>query len=173
MEHRFKEFDQSEWMDNLELLSTCEMFARRYEIDPKLIKAIITQESSWNCYAIRYEQTYSYLYKEEEFAKKCKVSLSTEINTQKMSWGLCQLMGALARELGHEGALPELIDPAINIELACKHLSHLKKMVTCEDDIISAYNGGLGALHRIEGKYRNQGYVDSVKKHYDSYLQRL
>ena len=85
--------------------------------DSDLVKAIITQESGWNAFAIRYEQTYQYLFNPDEFAKKNKVTLSTEINTQKMSWGLGQIMGAVARELGFEGSMPLLSDAQLNILL--------------------------------------------------------
>ena len=133
--------------------------------DSDLVKAIITQESGWNAFAIRYEQTYQYLFNPDEFAKKNKVTLSTEINTQKMSWGLGQIMGAVARELGFEGSMPLLSDAQLNILLMCTHISRLKKISDQTDDIIAMYNGGTGALHKLDGKYKNFGYVDSVKKH--------
>src|SRR6478736_1371356 len=97
-------------------------------IDPNLFKAIISQESAWNIFAIRTEPTYKWLYQPEEFAKNPLINLSTEVATQKMSWGLGQIMGALAREQGHKGLMGELLDPNINIKHIGLRLKTLSKM---------------------------------------------
>ena len=136
-----------------------------YSLDPHILQAIITQESNWNIYAIRFEATYPYLYEPEVFSKKMKVSLSTEINSQKMSWGLGQVMGAVAREHGYSHPLPSLIDPQMNVIQMCLILQNIKKHSTLLSDLFACYNGGLKALHKVNGKYLNQGYVDSCVSH--------
>ena len=72
-------------------------------------------------------------------------------------------MGALLREQGHVGFLPEALKPDINITHICKRILSLKKISPDQNDIIAMYNGGPGALKKDSfGKYKNQGYVDSV-----------
>ena len=46
---------------------------------------------------------------------------------QSTSWGLCQLMGAVARELGYAGSPKSLCDPDVNIFIGCLHLSNILK----------------------------------------------
>lgn len=134
-----------------------------YQIDPKWVKAIITTESNWNQYAVRYEANYSYIFNPSRFTNT-EISMSTEIATQKMSWGLCQIMGGLAREQGHTGLMAELVNPDVNIKHLCVRLCHLKKISENEDDIFSMYNGGPGELNqKVNGIYFNQTYVDKVK----------
>jgi soluble lytic murein transglycosylase-like protein len=136
----------------------------KYDIPSEWVKGIITQESNWDPFAVRYEPTYSYLFHVSEYANRLGISIQTETQCQKMSWGLGQLMGALARELGHQGQMGLLFDLNINIDLLSKRLAQLKKISPIPDDVFAMYNGGPGALKKVNGKYTNQSYVDSVKK---------
>lgn len=142
--------------------------ADSYGISSNLVQAFISQESQWNPWAIRYEPTYSYLCDPDRFAKLNKITRATESTLQKMSWGLGQIMGAVARELGFEESLIRLTEPQVNIKIMCEFIKKLQQRSTKLDDIIAMYNGGPGALERMEGKYKNQGYVDSV----NNYLQK-
>lgn len=136
--------------------------SKDFSIEPKWIKAIITQESAWNPYAIRFEPNYIYLFKPEIFAKKAGFTLDTETISQKISWGLGQIMGALAREQGFKGAMPELLKPEINILHICIRLKNLKVKFSKAEDVFAAYNGGFGAVKKINDEYKNQKYVDSI-----------
>lgn len=135
--------------------------ADKWDIDPSWLKAIISTESSWDTCAIRYEPNYVYLYNTETCAKVCRVTLGTEIATQKMSWGLCQIMGALAREQGFVKMLPELIDPKVNIYQLAVRIDHLRGIKNDQNWIFAAYNAGPG-VKEMDGKYPNQQYVDKV-----------
>lgn len=141
--------------------------ANSYGIDPLWVKAIVAQESAFNPYALRYEERYQYLYKVPIFAHKLGISEDTEMTTQKMSFGLGQVMLALAREQGFDGHAGELFQPEINIEHVCKRLQYLKaRNFFAPDDVFAGYNGGPGAMIKTAGNiYRNQDYVDSVKRH--------
>jgi soluble lytic murein transglycosylase-like protein len=138
---------------------------RGHDIDPEIVAALITQESNWDPWVARYEPTYSYLYKPDEFAKKNKITRLTEECLQKVSFGLGQIMGAVAREMGHEDSLLKMSDPKINVDIMCKYLNRLENSSKSTDDIIAMYNGGKGALQKVDGKYKNQSYVDSVNNH--------
>ena len=59
------------------------------------------------------------------------------------SYGLCQVMGAVAREHGYSGHLEDLADPAINLDLGAKHLR--AKIKQAHGDLrggLLLYNGG-------------------------------
>lgn len=136
-----------------------------YGLDPSWFPAIITQESRWNLLAVRYEPNYAYLYRPEQFTSGFN-SMATEVNTQKTSWGLGQIMGALAREQGHTGLMAELLIPDINIKHMAIRLAGLKKRSTEADFIFAGYNGGPGAMHKLaNGQFPNQQYVDGVRKY--------
>lgn len=139
--------------------------AQSYDLNSNWLKAIIRQESNFNPYALRLEPTFSYYCTPELFAKKLGVTLQTEICTQKMSWGLGQLMGSLIRELGMDDSMGKAFLPETNILLIAKNLVKIQKSCSTIDDIFAVYNGGLGALKKVNGKYINQSYIDSVKKH--------
>jgi len=136
-----------------------------FEVSPKWVNAIILQESSWKNYALRFEPNYPYLFQVDQFAKKLVITSATETTCQKMSWGLGQIMGALAREQGHDGPMGQLFKPKYNILHMCKRIQTLKKISPRMDDIFAMYNGGPGALiKKKDGIFKNQVYVDSVKK---------
>jgi soluble lytic murein transglycosylase-like protein len=95
----------------------------RYVIDPALIKAVITKESSWNPGALRVEP---------------------QINDA--SYGLMQLLQRTAAGM-QPGVTPsDLFDPSINIDLGTRYLSGQVNRYGLPDGI-SAYNAG----HPISG----------------------
>jgi soluble lytic murein transglycosylase-like protein len=132
-----------------------------YQIDPKWIHALITVESNWTVTALKYEPNYFYLYKPEQCASLCKVTYATEIVTQKISWGLGQIMGALARQQGHVGNMPELLRPEVNIKHMCIYLDQLKKNSLTDEFVFAKYNGGPGAVN-ADGTVVNPDYVSKV-----------
>ena len=143
--------------------------ALKYNVTSDWLKAIITQESRFDPYALRYEEKYSYLYKVKEMALKCRVSTDTETQEQKFSWGLGQLMGALVREQGFTEPMGRLFEPVINIDHIAIRLRDLMKKSPVDTDVFAMYNGGIGALSKKTICYPNQSYVDSVKKHLQSF----
>jgi soluble lytic murein transglycosylase-like protein len=144
--------------------------ALRYEVDHKVIDAIITQESHWDAFAIRYEEKYPYLLNPLHYAELLSISLSTETELQKMSWGLGQVMGAMARELGFNGPMGLLLHERVNIDIVCRLIQKINKVVKTPEEVFATYNGGHGALDKVDGKFRNQAYVDSAMEHYKEAL---
>ncbi len=140
--------------------------AKRFGVDPLLVQALITVESNWDEWAYRFEPNYLYLFKAKEFAVKDAVSLASETSFQKTSFGLMQVMGAVAREHGLEGSLGRLFIPEINMEYGIRLLLSLKRRYERLQDQIAAYNAGSAKTDALTGQYRNQRYVDKVLRAY-------
>lgn len=85
---------------------------------------------------------------------------------QQASWGLLQVMGAVARERGCRAPyLTALLRPRVGLEYGCAHLAHYKKRFIDSDGwpgVIAAYNQG-GVYRDSEGAFRNAGYVAKVR----------
>lgn len=137
-------------------------------IDWKLVQAICQKESSLNTQAVRFEPQYKYVYKVDELAKKLRITSATEEATQKFSYGLGQIMGAVCREYGYSEPLMLLLsDWRVALSYSVKHLVNYSKKYKTTSDVIAAYNAG--SPRRTEaGLYVNQSYVDSVLKNYQA-----
>lgn len=136
-----------------------------FAIDPVLIMAVVCQESRGRTNAIRFEPS---CYKNNIviapniIAAKLYITTETEKVLQCCSYGLMQIMGSAAREFGFTDVLTELLNPHEGLFWGVKYLSHcLNRYNGVIDDAISAYNSG--HISKIDGKYHNQNYVDSVK----------
>jgi len=175
--------------------------ATKYGLDPRLVCALCEVESSWEPRAIRQEVKYPYLYglaagetgviacirgaageQLHTLLREIQSSIATEVVMQKTSWGLMQIMGAVARERGFRGWLTELCDPAVNLEWGCRHLrwmvdhpldyglsiaqgpAVLKGTLA---DLAAAWNGG--SCRIVNDTYANQSYVDRVVKAMEGY----
>jgi len=92
------------------------------------------------------------------------------------SYGLMQILFTTASGLGFAGTADELYDPATNIDLGGKALfeimERLKKHDYSNFDLwfieiaLARYNGGSFRNPDMEGKLRNQVYVDRVLETY-------
>jgi len=140
--------------------------ATNHNVDAFIIAAIIQKESEGDQYACRYEGHYKYLFKPQFFAKKNRISLETETTLQKTSFGLMQIMGAVAREDGHEKELVELAaKPELALDLSVKHFKKFLDKYGKLEDAVSAYNAG-SVRKDMAGNYSNQYYVDTVMSFY-------
>lgn len=97
-------------------------YADKYELDPLLVQALITIESNGDQWAIRHEPHYKWLYKPQVFSAKLGITAITEKICQQTSWGLMQIMGAVAREHGFNLPMPILCLPEHNLDIGCKFL---------------------------------------------------
>lgn len=127
-----------------------------YQLNPKLVAAIIIQESGGNKWATRVEEAFYSKYLKPKLRSQLAghvpsmiPTLSTEKWNRATSFGLCQIMGDTARVLGFDGQfLAEIYDERINIELCCKFLrrafgqfaSYAEPIRT--ERVLLAYNGG-------------------------------
>lgn len=167
-------------LDEVTLDSLC----ARLNLPELLVMAIVRVESGGNPYAWNPEPRYRYLWdvkKKAPFRALTPDEIAAEVPPkdfptlggdrdqewwgQQASWGLMQVMGAVARECGfNRPYLPELCDPALSLEYGCRHLSTLRDRFVTRygwNGVIAAYNAGSPRLS-ADGKFENQGYVDKV-----------
>ena len=139
-------------MNREELIQLIMAMAWQANLQPALVLAVVEQESNFQPWAIRYEDGFYRRYI-QPLILKGEVKSDTEARARATSWGVMQVMGQVAREIGFKGKyLSELCDPPIGIYFGCRHLSH--KLTLSTGDIkrtLLSYNGGA-----------NQKYPDEV-----------
>lgn len=149
-----------------ELRTLIEHHPDRGTIPVELVLAMCMKESSFREYAIKPELHYRYL-----VGKPDELSIAERLG-QQHSWGLMQVMGAVARELGFKGAFHELWNPSVGLQYGLLKLHALRKKYDTWPAVISAYNAGHVEL--VNGKYKNQaGYVDPVLKYWNEYEHQI
>lgn len=139
-----------------------------HEVPWTLLAAIVQTESAGDTLAARFEAQYKYIVDVKKYASENNISADTELVFQKTSWGLGQVMGGVARELGHQRSLLELLQPEIGLKYCCLQIKRLAKRHAERSDIIASYNAG-SPIKNLTGQYKNQMYVDKVT----SYLLAL
>lgn len=155
-------------MNELDLTHLIMHHPDRGELPVGLVKAICKQESGFDEDAYRYEPNYRYLVGDSLTMNE------TERFGQKVSWGLMQTMGGVMREHGFMSKwfTRACSEPAIALRYGMLHLRMYQKRYGDWYDVIAAYNAGSPRKNE-QGKYVNQGYVDSVVKHWRSFDTHL
>jgi soluble lytic murein transglycosylase-like protein len=120
------------------LVDLAKQTASVYGLDPILVCAVIEQESDWEPWSIRYEDAFYNHYVDPSGVQRS----STEYRARAFSWGLMQIMGEVARELGFTGHLASLCDPATGINWGCRKLQQCLKSTTSVHDALQRWNGG-------------------------------
>lgn len=123
--------------------------ARTHCLDPFTVAAVVSRESEGNPWVMRREPDYPYLFDREtrQAVRRKDVNSQTfpggpvEMLGQTQSWGLMQVMGAIAREMGHEGRFSSLLDSATNFEIGCRFPAQLQARWG-EFDGLAAYHVG-------------------------------
>lgn len=152
-------------------------YSTRFGIPPKIVSAIIEVESERNPWATRHEPHYRFLWNvsqgepwhgqdtPHQFPHFKPASAHTEYMAQKTSWGMMQVMGAVARELGFTRPfLSELCDPDVGVYYGCKLLAKLYKRYGDRhgwEGVVAAYNAG-SPRQQDNGQWENQHYVSGV-----------
>lgn len=128
-------------------------------ISPQLVCAVVEQESAWNTFAVRYEPGFLAKYVAPQYTKGGMSA--TECYTRAMSWGLMQVMGEVARELGFDGSwLTELTDPKVGLEFGCKKLKRcLSHAAGDEAKGLLEWNGGANKNYPAEVLARKANYA--------------
>jgi soluble lytic murein transglycosylase-like protein len=119
-------------------------YADKYKIDRVFLLALVKTESNFNPLAQRYEAAYPYLYSPKELAEVVGCSRFTMEDCQRTSYGLCQVMGAVAYEGGFRGWPAKLFDVEVNLKFACEHIIKLVKKweVYTHEEMYASYNSG-------------------------------
>ena len=136
--------------------------AQEQSLPWQLVYAICKVESSLNPYARRYEPRYKWLYGD------ANLMTDTELIGQRQSWGLMQVMGAVARELGLPANrdFTELCKIPTGLLYGCLHLRHYRSRYTHWTDAIAAYNAG-SPRRTQDGRYTNHSYVEKVLREWN------
>lgn len=152
-------------------------------LDPRLVEAVVLIESGGDTWAWNPEPKYRYFWNVRaktpfrpvtpaEVAGKVPPAdfptLASDPDQewwgQQASWGLMQVMGAVARELGYRGAfLTQLSDSATGLFYGCKKLKN--ELVWADRDAraaLAAYNGGRVGNKPGTSPLRNAAYADKV-----------
>jgi hypothetical protein len=165
--------------------SLIEAAAQARNLDPNLVEGLILQESSGNTFSWNPEPRYRYLwnvathqpFRPLTFAERASEEPPTDFPflkgdrdqewwAQQASWGLCQVMGATAREEGFRGPyLTQLCDPETNLTIGCSVLAKLLLWSAGNVHLaLAAYNAGIGGASSEAG----QRYATSVLVFYRS-----
>jgi soluble lytic murein transglycosylase-like protein len=143
--------------------------AKLFELDPYLVAALVATESSYDERALRYEPEFKYFCTPEKFAKDWRVTLATETQLQKFSYGPLQIMGATAREQGFTGFMLDLCRVDVGLYWGCKYFAMLLSRHVDRDKAIVSYNAG-SPRKDSSGVFVNQVYLDKVMRHYGEVL---
>lgn len=158
--------------------------AARHALPLSLVLGVVERESSFRVAAWNPEPPYQYFWDvarrkpfraltaqeitsevpPEDFPAPEGVPLDAEWWGQQASWGLMQVMGGVARELGYDGHwLTEILtDTVLAVDLGCRHLQRkLRRYGPDLAPVVAAYNAG-SPRRRVDGRFRNQAYVDEV-----------
>ncbi len=143
-----------------------------FDVPATFIAAIVKVESNGNPYAWNPEPRYRYLWDVKQrapFRPLTKFELESEIPPadfptkagdrdqewwgQAASWGLMQVMGAVAREQGFSGDyLTEMTDPGLNLYYGCKVIKGLVLWSGSDyNRVAAAYNAGRGGWRSPAG----------------------
>lgn len=168
-------------------------------IDPDLLAALVDKESSGEPDAWNPEPKYRYLWNVREgrpFRRVTDIELAAKFPpadfpalagdpdnewwAQQASWGLTQIMGAVAREHGYKGKYLTALccDVEINLAIGAEHLAaqikwasglyvglESRRQAVATRSGLAAYNGGRVG-NAPTGTIRNMAYADDVLDRY-------
>jgi hypothetical protein len=157
-------------MDSDRTISYVKEISTGMGLDVNLALAISFVESSLDTTKVRYEPKWEYLVNPDKYAGQLGITLETEVQLQKMSFGPLQIMGSNARSLGFNGTLVLLVQPQLGVLYGCRFLKTIVAKYPTRSDAISAYNAG-HPTKAADGTYQNQNYVDKVTNRLN-YLKR-
>lgn len=151
-----------DWAKRLPL-ETIKAIAIEQGLDYRLVAAICMQESSGNSFATRFEPTYKWVYNVNELTRSVGCTANTMMVMQMTSWGMMQVMGAVAYENGFSPKqyCTQLVLPHVGILYGCKLLKKLWAKHDTIDKVIASYNAGNPKPY-LDGDAKAKKYVDSV-----------
>ncbi len=133
--------------------------ARILGVHPEILACFVAIESGFHPSVVRYEPNWKYSLTPDLFSRKLGISARTEFELQKFSWGLLQIMGTVAREVGFDGHLTELCYPDVGLQIGGLKVLQVLQKFGASTDAVASYNGG-SPFKSPDGLYLNQEYVD-------------
>lgn len=139
--------------------------AGQHGLEPRMVEAVVLQESGGNTDAFRFEPKFYARY-------LAKLPACKGLNPRRISssYGLMQLMYWVAKELGFQDEPETLFVPAIGLEWGCRKLAELWAWSGQDlDSTWAAYNGGKADnAPGHQPALRNGSYARSVRGIYQS-----
>lgn len=161
-----------DWLETLEI-DLINLYAKNHGIDSFLLAAVIQTESGGNPWACRYEPQFQHTFNLAELSQLIGCSYSTMEMMQKTSWGLMQVMGSVAYELGLGAEKNDfdkwptsLLNPYKGLYYGCLHLKEkIDRYGSAPEVAYAAYNAGSPRL-LSNGMYVNQRQIDNFMRNY-------
>lgn len=145
-----------------ELVALAKRRAAALNLDPAIVCAMCERESSWDPWMIRYEPDFR-----SRYVAPLHLPPTVEI-ARSVSWGLMQVMGQTARELGYVEQFAKLCDPPIGLYWGCRDFA--RKMREAGNNNVEKalleYNGGANPAYPYDvltraARYRVAPVVNS------------
>lgn len=125
-------------MSSSEFVTLARQQARLYSLNESLVCAVCEHESSWDPWASRPEPAF-----EKRYEEIIKTLTPQERWLRSISYGLMQVMGQTAYELGFTGKFPtKLCDPLTGLTYGCLDLKRCILKSPDEKTALLHYNGG-------------------------------
>lgn len=152
-----------------------ETIAQRHELPPDLVEAVVLTESAGHTDAFRFEPAFFVKYQAPK--PEWQYAL-TNPRRYGSSYGLMQVMLAVAQEMGFTGIPEALFQPEIGLEFGCRKLRELlqwaeRKGAGVPEDVrvrsaLAAYNGGHLKNEPDFAPDRNAAYATKVLTLFDA-----
>lgn len=129
------------------LRKTIQRISKKHGLEFNLVAAIVWKESRGNRFARRYEPAFFDRYIRNQTRGRLggywprEYSEDTERHERAVSWGLMQVLGQTARELGFRGDFAELLEIEKGIEFGCLKLRDCFERERTTRFRIARYNG--------------------------------
>ena len=137
-----------------ELIALAKKTASDLNLNGVLVCAIVEQESEWDRWSMRYEPAFR-----ARYVAPMNLPPTAEV-ARSISWGLMQLMGETARELGYTGQLAQLCDPPTGLYWGCRAFAaKLKAAGDDETKALELWNGGANPQYAAQVLARQRNYV--------------
>jgi hypothetical protein len=137
--------------------------ARNHIVPIPLFASIVMVESYGVPTVKRFEPHFKYFEKPEYFAKLLEIPIEEEVKNQATSWGCCQLMGTVLREMGFDKKLELALDVKTNLDFGAKKIASILKRWPFWFEAASAYNHGEPWRTSRPGYFQNDKYVGRVR----------
>lgn len=127
--------------------------ALAHALNQALACAVVEQESSWDPWSIRYEPDFR-----SRYVAPLGLPPTVEI-ARSISWGLMQIMGQTARDLGYAGPMAQLLEPETGLDWGCRKLAQCFQLANGDPEAaLLHWNGGADTTYPAQVLARTQKY---------------